>query len=527
MTVRQKFMVLLIVVPALVVVWAQYWPAAWWSFLIIAPLAILGLYDMFQPKKAILRLYPVIGHFRYVLESFRVEIQQYFIESDLNGKPIPREFRSLVYQRAKGQKDTRPFGTIMDVNKDGYEWINHSVAPTHIDEQALHITIGGADCKQPYDAKPLNISAMSYGSLSKNAIEALNLGARKGGFAHNTGEGGISPYHLKHGGDLIFQFGTGYFGCRNAQGDFDAQLFKSKAALDQVKMIEIKLSQGAKPGHGGILPAVKLTEEIAEIRHVSMGQDVLSPPNHTAFNSPRELMLFVQELRQLSAGKPVGFKMCLGKRSEFLAICKAMIETGIKPDFITLDGSEGGTGAAPIEFTNSVGTPLKDALIIVNNALIGTGLRGDIKIIAAGKVISAFHLIKALALGADSVNSARGMMFALGCIQSRACNTDHCPTGIATQDPARVVGLVVSDKGQRVARYHGQMMKNMAELLGAAGLESMADLRPSHIMHRVKGTLVKSYEEMFPTLAEGVLLDEASRPESWAADWQAAQTSRW
>jgi len=527
MTVRQKFVVLLIVVPVLVVVWAQYWPTAWWSFVIIGPLALLGLYDMFQVKKAILRLYPVIGHFRYLLESFRVEIQQYFIESDLNGTPVPREFRSLVYQRAKGQKDTRPFGTIIDVNQDGYEWINHSVAPTHIEEHDLQVKFGGPECKQPYAAKPMNISAMSYGSLSKNAIEALNLGAKKGGFAHNTGEGGISPYHFKHGGDLIFQFGTGYFGCRNAEGGFDAELFKLKAAAEQVKMIEIKLSQGAKPGHGGILPAVKLTEEIAEIRHVPMGQDVLSPPNHSAFDSPIGLLQFVQQLRELSGGKPVGFKMCLGKRSEFLAICKAMLETGIKPDFITVDGGEGGTGAAPIEFTNSVGTPLKDALITVNNALIGAGLRDEIRVIAAGKILSAFHLIKALALGADTVNSARGMMFALGCIQSRACNTDHCPTGIATQDPARVVGLVVSDKAQRVARYHGQMMKNLAELLGAAGMKSLSELKPSHIMHRVQGTDVKSYEEMFPTLETGILLDETNRPDSWTYDWQIADANRW
>ena len=527
MTVRKMFLLAVVVVPVAVVLWAQVWPAAWWLFVVIGPIALLGLYDVLQTKRSILRLYPVIGHFRYWLESFRVEIQQYFIESDLNGVPIPREFRALVYQRAKGQKDTRPFGTIMEVNQDGYEWINHSVAPTHLEQQDLLVKFGGADCQQPYYAKPLNISAMSYGSLSKNAIEALNLGAKMGGFAHNTGEGGISPYHLKHGGDLIFQFGTGYFGCRNSNGDFDAQLFKQKAALEQVKMIEIKLSQGAKPGHGGILPAVKLTTEIAEIRHVEMGKDVLSPPNHTAFNSPKEMMLFVQELRQLSEGKPVGFKMCLGKRSEFLAICKAMIETGIKPDFITIDGSEGGTGAAPIEFTNSVGTPLKDALITVNNALIGAGLREDIKVIAAGKIVSAFHLIKALALGADAVNSARGMMFALGCIQSRACNTDHCPTGIATQDPARVTALVVSDKSQRVARYHQQMMKNLAELLGAAGLKSLADLKPAHINHRLQGTIVRTFEDMFPTLEPGVLLDASKRPTDWNADWQAARADCW
>ncbi len=527
MTVRQKFVLALIVVPALVVLWAQYWPMAWWFFVLIGPLAVLGLYDMFQTKRAILRLYPILGHFRYLLESFRVEIQQYFIESDLNGTPVPREFRSLVYQRAKGQKDTRPFGTIMDVNQDGYEWINHSVSPTHIEAHDLHVKFGGSECQQPYMAKPMNISAMSYGSLSKNAIEALNLGAKKGGFAHNTGEGGISPYHKKHGGDLIFQFGTGYFGCRDKDGNFDPDLFKEKAALEQVKMIEIKLSQGAKPGHGGILPAVKLTEEIAEIRHVSMGKDVLSPPNHSAFDSPVGLMQFVKQLRELSDGKPIGFKMCLGKRSEFLAICKAMVETGIKPDFITIDGSEGGTGAAPIEFTNSVGTPLKDALITVNNALIGVGLRDEIRVIAAGKIFSAFHLIKALALGADTVNSARGMMFALGCIQSRACNTDHCPTGIATQDPARVVGLVVSDKSQRVARYHGQMMKNLAELLGAAGAKSIGELKPAHIMHRLQGTIIKSYEEMFPTIAKGALLDDSNRPDSWSADWQMAEADQW
>lgn len=527
MTVRRIFMVLLFVVPLLVILWAQFWSPAWWAFVVIIPLAILGLYDMFQTKRAILRLYPVLGHFRYILESFRVEIQQYFIESDLNGTPVPREFRSLVYQRAKGQKDTRPFGTIMDVNEDGYEWINHSVSPTHLGESDLKVKFGGVDCKQPYVASPMNISAMSYGSLSKNAIEALNLGAKNGGFAHNTGEGGISPYHMKHEGDLIFQFGTGYFGCRNADGDFDSELFKQKTSADQVKMIEIKLSQGAKPGHGGILPAVKLTEEIAQIRHVPMGKDVLSPPNHTAFDNPVGLLNFVQQLRDLSGGKPIGFKMCLGKRSEFLGICKAMLETGIKPDFITVDGSEGGTGAAPIEFTNSVGTPLKDALIIVNNALIGTGLHDDIKIIAAGKIISAFHLIKSLALGADAVNSARGMMFALGCIQSRACNTDHCPTGIATQDPARVVALDISDKAQRVARYHHEMMKNLAELLSAAGVKSLADLQPSHIMHRLQGTIVKSYEEMFPTLDTGVLLDDTNRPDSWGYDWQTANANHW
>ena len=367
---------------------------------------------------------------------------------------------------------------------------------------------------------------MSFGSLSKNAIMALNLGAKKGGFAHNTGEGGISPYHLQ-GGDLIFQFGTGYFGCRDEQGEFCPKLFKEKAKLDVVKMIEIKLSQGAKPGHGGILPAVKLTQEIADIRHVSLGKDVISPAAHTAFSTPTEMMHFVKKLRDLSGGKPIGFKLCIGKKSEFISICKAMIDTGIKPDFITIDGSEGGTGAAPIELTNSVGTPIRDAIIFVNQTLIGMGLRDEIRLIASGKVLSAFHLLKLIALGADTVNAARAMMFALGCIQSRSCNTDHCPTGIATQDPARVKALVVEDKVRRVSNYHRQMMKHLIELVGAAGLQSLQDLKPEHIMHRFQGTDVRSYESMFPSIAPGSILDEEIRPEAWREHWQKASSISW
>lgn len=527
MTVRQKFLVLLFVIPAFTVLVGWFWPGAWWLFVIWIPLALLGLIDMFQTKQTLRRLYPVLGHFRYLLESFRTEIQQYFIEDDLSGTPINREHRSLVYQRAKGESDTRPFGTIIDINKNGYEWMNHSVSPAKIKYYHPRVKMGGKDCKQPYQASVLNISAMSYGSLGHNAIEALNLGAKQGGFLHNTGEGGISPYHTKHGGDLAYQFGSGYFGCRDKDGNFDPELFRQKAHLDQVKMIEIKLSQGAKPGHGGVLPGAKVTPEIAAIRNVEPFKTVESPAAHSAFDSPIGLLQFVAQLRQLSGGKPVGFKLCLGKKYEFLAICKAMIETNIYPDFITIDGSEGGTGAAPIELTNSVGTPLRDALIYINNALIGTDLRPHLKVIVAGKIISAFHIIKALALGADAVNSARGMMFALGCIQARVCDTGFCPTGITTQDPARNKGLVVENKADRVARYHCKMLENMIDLLAAAGLSSFDELKPHHIIQRVQGSLVRNYEELYPTLKPGVLLSEGTRPMVWEADWQQADAHRW
>lgn len=527
MTVRQKFLVLLFVIPALTVLAAWFWPGFWWLFIIWTPLAVLGLVDIFQTKQTIRRLYPVLGHFRYLLESFRTEIQQYFIENDLSGTPVNREHRSLVYQRAKGARDTRPFGTILDVNANGYEWINHSVSPAKIKYYHPRVTIGGKDCAQPYQSSLLNISAMSYGSLGHNAIEALNLGAKRGGFSHNTGEGAISPYHTKHGGDLTYQFGSGYFGCRDSEGNFDPELFSEKAQLEQVKMIEVKLSQGAKPGHGGVLPGAKVTPEIAAIRHVEPYKTVESPAAHSAFSTPVELLQFVAKLRQLSGGKPIGFKLCLGKKYEFLAICKAMVETKIYPDFITIDGSEGGTGAAPIELTNSVGTPLRDSLIYINNALIGTGLRPHLKIIVAGKIISAFHMIKALALGADAVNSARGMMFALGCIQARVCDTGFCPTGITTQDPARNKGLVVENKADRVARYHCKMLENMIDLLAAAGLASFDELKPHHIIQRVQGSLVRNYEELYPTLKPGVLLSESSRPMTWEADWQQADAHRW
>lgn len=527
MTIRQKFVVIAVLANVLLFSLSLLSPNWLWLFAVVGPIVLLGLYDMFQTNRSILRLYPVLGHFRYMLEAVRPEIQQYFVETEINGTPISREFRSLVYQRAKGDRDTRPFGTVFDVNRAGYEWVNHSIQPKHLTDFDPRIKFGGPDCSKPYMASPLNISAMSFGSLSKNAIMALNKGAKIGGFSHNTGEGSMSPYHLEHGGDIVWQIGTGYFGCRNEEGNFNADTFKESASKDVVKMIEIKLSQGAKPGHGGILPAAKLTEEIAKIRHVPMGQDVVSPPSHSAFSTPIGLLEFVKTLRELSGGKPVGFKLCIGRHDEFLAICKAMLETGITPDFITVDGGEGGTGAAPTEMTNSVGTPIRDALIFVNSALIGVGLRDRIRIIASGKMFSAFHILRAVALGADTVNSARGMMLSLGCVQSRTCNTDHCPTGIATQNPSRNKAIVVTDKAQRVANFHRETVTNLVELVGAAGLDGIDQLEPKHINRRVQGTEVKSYAQLYPCITPGCLLDDAIIPNDWKDDWVAANAVAW
>jgi len=527
MTVRQIFVVCSIAVSLAIFGAALLWPVAHWAFAIAAPVILLGVYDLVQRRHTLIRIYPVIGHFRYLLESVRPEIQQYFVESDTNGQPVSREFRSLVYQRSKGQLDTRSFGTQFDVYRSGYEWVDHSLAPKPVLGKEPRIVFGAPGCKKPYAASPLNISAMSFGALSQTAILALNRGAQQGGFAHNTGEGGLSPYHLKPGGDLIWQVGTGYFGCRNADGKFDAGLFAEKAALDAVKMIEIKLSQGAKPSHGGILPAAKLTPEIARIRNVPMGRDVVSPPAHTAFSSPRGLLEFVAELGKLSGGKPVGFKLCIGRRVEFLSICKAMLATGITPDFITVDGAEGGTGAAPIELTNSMGTPLREGLVFVHSALLGIGVRDRIKIIAAGKVLSAFHILRLMALGADTVNSARAMMFALGCIQALRCNTNTCPTGIATQEAARYRALDVNDKAARVKNYHRAMIANLLELLAAMGLDRLDDLRPRHINRRISGPVVKNYGELYPCLCQGSLLSEADVPEGWRDDWRQASPDAW
>ena len=527
MTMRQIFIMFMCISIVLIIGLATLSLTWLWTLVIVGPVILLGLHDILQTKHSIRRLYPVFGRFRYLLESIRPEIQQYFVESDTSGAPIPREFRSLIYQRAKGDRDTRPFGTIFDVNRAGYEWVNHSMQPKHLTDFDPRVKFGGPDCTKPYMSSVLNISAMSYGALSKNAIMSLNRGAKIGGFSHNTGEGSMSPYHLEHGGDIVWQIGTGYFGCRDDNGNFNPETFETNATKDVVKMIEIKLSQGAKPGHGGILPAAKLTQEIADIRHVPMGSDVVSPPAHSSFSNPTELMHFIKQLRDLSGGKPIGFKLCIGRRDEFLAICKAMITTGITPDFITVDGGEGGTGAAPTEMTNSVGTPLKDALIFVNNALTGFGVRNKIRIIASGKMLSAFHILRAMTLGADTVNSARGMMLSLGCIQARTCNTDHCPTGIATQNPSRNKAIIVTDKSQRVANFQRETVKNLVELVGAAGLNGVDELEAKHLNRRIEGVNIKTYQQLYPALNENVLLDETSIPESWLYDMEQANAASW
>jgi len=492
------------------------WPPALWLMVLALPLFLLGLYDALQKRHSLWRNFPLIGRGRWVMEALRPFFRQYFAESDTDGTPINRMFRSVVYQRAKGASDSIPFGTRVDVNRSGYEWIGHSLsAITGKDVDELRITIGGPDCRQPYNASILNISAMSFGSLSRNAILALNRGARMGNFYHNTGEGGISPYHLEEGADLVWQIGTGYFGCRTSDGNFDADKFQEKARLDNVKMVEIKLSQGAKPGHGGILPAHKNTGEIARIREVPAGVQVDSPPTHRAFDSPRGLMEFIVQLRELSDGKPVGFKLALGRESEFIAICKAMVATGTTPDFITVDGGEGGTGAAPLEYTNSVGMPLREALAFVENCLIGFGLRERIKLIASGKIFTGFHLIKHLALGADLCNSARGMMMALGCVQSLTCHSNHCPTGVATQNPKLYKGLVVTDKAARVAQFHEKTLAATAELLGSTGLKHSRLLNRTHLHRRVSQFEIRRYDQIFPYVPAGSLLSLEQAPEHY------------
>lgn len=488
-------------------------------------LLLLGLYDFFQKKHTILRNFPIIGHFRYMLEFIRPEIQQYFIMNNTEEKPFGRETRSLVYQRAKGMRDTIPFGTQRDVSLPGYETIHHSLAPTVISEEEARVLVGGKDCKQPYLASRLNISAMSFGSLSKNAILALNKGAKEGNFAHNTGEGGLSPYHLEGGGDIIWQLGTAYFGCRTKEGRFDPELFQQKSQHEQVKMIEIKLSQGAKPSHGGILPKAKITKEISEIRGVHMDQDCISPPSHAEFSNPKELLQFVARLRELSGGKPVGFKLCIGVRSQFLGICKAMLETNIKPDFITIDGAAGGTGAAPVEFTNNLGEFLNDALLFVNYALIGCNLRKDIRVICSGKIANGFDMIAKLSLGADMCNSARAMMFALGCIQSLQCNANNCPTGVATQNPMLMRGLVVSEKYKRVANFHKATIHSFLELAGATGVKHLNDLEPGFLFHRINHVETRSYADVYEDIYPGDLLEDPI-PRSFAKDWQAASADK-
>ncbi|GAA5142421.1 FMN-binding glutamate synthase family protein [Thalassotalea piscium] len=470
--------------------------------------SLIGFYDLYFSHHSLNRLYPVVAYIRYFLESFRVEIQQYFIANDTEERPFNREERSLVYQRSKNARDTIAFGTQQDLYKDNYLSLWHSIAPSHVLDSAKRIVIGGSECKQPYSASYLNISAMSFGSLSANAIEALNLGAKKTGCYHNTGEGGVSPYHLKHGGDLVWQIGSGLFGCRDDDGNFHEERFIKRATLAQVKMIEIKVSQGAKPGHGGVLPKAKITEEIARIRHVSRDRDCVSPAINPECTTPIKLLQFVKRLRELSGGKPVGFKLCIGNPAEFLGVCKAMLATKIVPDFITIDGAEGGTGAAPVEFSNRLGMTCLEAVYFVNNALVGVGLRDKITIIASGKTASSFDLLTKIAVGADIVNAARTMMMALGCIQTKHCNTNRCPTGIATQDPARSKAIDVLAKSDRVKNFHTNTLANFYELVASLGLDDPAKLTPNMVKRRSPNALQTSIGSLVAPLPANALLNE-------------------
>ena len=489
---------------------------------IFAGLTLLGILDLIQPHHAVLRNYPISAHLRFLLEEVRPELRQYFFESEKDGRPFSRDKRAVVYQRAKMQRDSRPFGTQYDVYAEGFEYLRHSISPTPLDSNGFRLSIGGPDCRAPYEASIFNISAMSYGSLSANAIRALNAGAKRGGFAHDTGEGGLSPYHLENGGDLIWEVGSGYFSCRTPDGHFSPKDFARRAVSPQVKMVELKLSQGAKPGHGGVLPAAKVTAEISAIRGVPMGVDCVSPSGHSVFSDPAGLLQFVAEMRRLSGGKPAGFKLCVGQPHEFLAICKAMLETGITPDFIVVDGKEGGTGAAPLEFMDHIGMPMRDGLNFVHNALVGVGLREHIRLGASGKIATAFDIARAMALGADWCNSARGFMFALGCIKSLSCHTDRCPTGVATQDPTRSRALAVPDKATRVANFHAATLHELAELTAAAGLDHPRDFRPEHICQRVSQTEVRTFAELYPALRKGELL-EGTQDVRFARAWAQAR----
>lgn len=496
---------------------------AWYDALVL-PLAVVGglvgvgIHDVTQRRHSILRNYPIAAHLRFLLEEIRPELRQYFFEGDKDGAPFSRDQRAIVYQRAKKALDKRPFGTQFNVYSDGFEWLNHSMLPREPSSVPFRIRVGGPECTKPYSCSVLNISAMSFGSLSANAIRALNRGAAMGQFAHDTGEGGFSRYHREHGGDIIWEIGSGYFGARDPDGTFSIEKFAETAASPQIKMVELKLSQGAKPGHGGVLPAAKVTEEISKTRGVPLGEDCISPAQHSAFSNPIEMMQFIAKMRDASGGKPAGFKLCIGHPWEFLAICKAMVETGITPDFIVVDGAEGGTGAAPLEFMDHVGMPLREGLTFVHGALVGIGLRNRIKLAASGKITSAFDMARVMALGADWCNAARGFMFALGCIQAQSCHTDRCPTGVATQDPLRQRALVVPDKAERVANFHASTLKALAEVIASAGLEHPSELRPDHFSRRVTSDRVATFSELYPLLAEGELItgtDHLRYREAW------------
>ena len=501
-------------------------PGVFLALAIGGALVVLAIHDLTQKEHSILRLYPIIGHVRWLVEAIRPEIRQYLLEGDDEKLPFSRSQRSLVYQRAKGETSDKPFGTLMDVYAPGHEFIGHSTRPAPVsDPTTFRVKVGGPQCREPYDISVLNVSAMSFGSLSANAIRALNKGAKLGGFIHDTGEGAVSPYHLEHGGDLIWELGSGYFGCRTDEGRFDPEKFVLLAARPEIKMIEVKLSQGAKPGHGGILPAAKITPEISKTRGVPMGVDCVSPANHPEFDTPTEFLAFVARLRELSGGKPVGFKLCLGHPWEFMGIVKAMLETGILVDFVVVDGAEGGTGAAPVEFVDHMGVPLREGLLFVHNTLVGAGLRDRIKIGASGKIVSAFDIASVMALGADWANSARGFMFALGCIQSQSCHTNRCPTGVATQDESRQRALVVPDKAERVRRFHASTLHALADLIAAAGLRHPSEIAPRHMVRRVSATEVRLFSELHTFLKRGALVDGSLSDGLYAKSWAMASAT--
>lgn len=486
-------------------------------------LVVLGTWDLLQKRSTLRRNYPILAHLRYGLESIGPEIRQYFIERDTERAPFSREQRALVYQRSKGVQDTVPFGTELDVYGTRYEWINHSMAPAAHDGHDYRVLVGER-CEQPYSASVFNISAMSFGSLSASAIRALNAGAKRGGFYHDTGEGSLSPYHREGGGDIVWEIGSGYFGCRTAEGGFDPEKFAAVAREPQVRMVELKLSQGAKPGHGGVLPAAKVTPEIAATRGVPLGQDCVSPARHTVFTTPVELLEFVARMRTLSGGKPAGFKLAVGHPWEWFGIAKAMQETGLVPDFIVVDGAEGGTGAAPAEFIDHVGLPMVEGLLLVHNTLVGLGLRDSVRLGAAGQIVSAYDIARTLAIGADWCNAARGFMFALGCIQSQSCHTDRCPTGIATQDPGRWRKLDVPDKATRVHQFHRNTLRALHDLLCAAGLDHPGQLGPEHILRRISPTEIRSFAGIYPYLAPGELLHGVPRHAVFEQFWAVARS---
>jgi glutamate synthase domain-containing protein 2 len=502
--------------------WRLIWPNSILLIVIFAlalAATLLGLHDLFNARHSLLRNYPLAARMRFILEEIRPELRQYFFEDEKSGRPFSRDRRSLIYQRAKMQLDKRPFGSQLDIYSDGFEWITHSISAKRPGEAEFRITVGGPDCNQPYSTSVYNISAMSFGAISSNAVRAMNRGAAAGGFAQDTGEGGLSPYHLENGGDIIWEIGSGYFSARTPDGAFSPERFAANALRPEVKMVELKLSQGAKPGHGGVLPAAKISAEVSAIRGVPMGKDCISPPRHSAFATPIEMMHFIAKMRDLSGGKPAGFKLCIGHPWEFLAIVKAMMETGITPDFIVVDGKEGGTGAAPQEFLDHLGMPMREGLNFVHNALVGTGLRSRIKLGAAGKITSGFDIARAMALGADWCNTARGFMFAVGCVQSLTCHTDRCPTGVATQDPTRVRALVVEDKWQRVANFHRATLQVLAELTAAVGIDHPNEFRPEFFYRRVSPHEVRSFDQLYPSLAPGELLAGTNDPRfrhAWA-----------